>query len=314
MRVAVIDLGTFSAILLIAESKHGRIRPLHEERHTVDLEYGVGRSIASRGIQRAVRVLRRFNRKLDQFQIDGGLIVATAAIRHARNRLSVVKQLRAECQLPLQILSAKREAGFSAAGALIGLPHVGRSSLIIDIGGGSSEFINLQTGLFRGLPIGAAWATKAWSREAPRERAHRDLHYLAASEHAVHRLDSTSLGKFSTVVGIGGTITTLAAVKHRMQRFDVGKVHGTTLSRAWIDRFASELAGMSQKAIGSLVPFDPTRARVLLAGTYLWSGVLNRLNADRVTVSARGLRWGVAAHLTGMPRGTKQAGNDQKTP
>jgi len=314
MRVAVIDLGTFSAILLIAESKHGRLRPLHEERHTVDLEFDAGGSITSSGIQRAVRVLRRINRSMDQFQIDRGMIVATAAIRHARNRPSVVKQLRSECRFPLQILSAKREAGFSAAGALIGLPRVDRSALIIDIGGGSSEFIKLKTGIFRGLPIGAAWATKGWSEGAPRERARRDLHYLAAADQAVLRLDAAALGKYSTVVGIGGTITTLAAIKHELQSFAVSKVHGTILSRTWIECFASELAGMPQKAIRGLVPFDPTRARVLLAGTYLWGGVLNRLHADRVTVSARGLRWGVAAHLTGLPQGTKQAGNDQKTP
>lgn len=301
MRVAVIDLGTFSAILLIAESKRGHLRCLHEERRTVDLAYGPGNVITSPGLLRTSSVLRRFNRTLGAFQIDAGLIVATAALRHARNKRAILDELKSECELPVKVISARKEAEYSAIGAMIGLPRVAPSSLIIDIGGGSSEFIKPQTSTFRGLPIGAAWATQAWKPRAPRGRAQRDLFYLAAAESAVLNLDSRAFGAVGRVIGIGGTITSLAAVKKGLRSFDVSAVHGTSISREWIDGIASEMAGLSQGALRSLVPFDTSRARVLLAGTYLWSAVLNRLNADRVTVSARGLRWGVAAHLAGLP-------------
>lgn len=301
MRVAVIDLGTFSAILLIAESKRGRLVPLHEARRTVDLEYSSGNTLAPSGLKRAADAMHRFDRVLREFEVDRGLIVATAALRHATNRSAVLLGLRKDSRLPVRVLTTKNEAEYSARGAVIGLPRVAPSSLVIDIGGGSSEFIVAKTGIMSGLPTGAAWATREWSRSAPRGHAKRDLYYLAAAEKSVIHLNASKFGKVGSIVGLGGTITTLAAIKHRMQEFDVKRVHGTTLSRDWIDSLATVMSSMPETSIRHLVPFDPSRARVLLAGTYLWSAVLNRLNADRVMVSARGLRWGVAAHLAGLP-------------
>ena len=301
MRVAAIDLGTFSAILLVAEVKRGRLTTLLEERRTVDLEYGASNALTLPAIRRAADALRRFNRKVKEFEVDRGMIVATAAIRHARNRSQAVEKLKGESSLPFKILSAKREAEYSAKGALIGLPRAAPITLIVDIGGGSSEFIKMPIGTFCGLPIGAAWATKAWSPGAPRGRARRDLHYLTSSEQSVLALDTKRFGDIATVVGLGGTIATLAAIRHRMRSFDIDTVHGTSLSRAWIECLAAEMSAMPKQLIRELVPFDTSRARVLLAGTYLWSAVLNRLNVDRVMVSARGLRWGVAAHLAGLP-------------
>lgn len=314
MRVAVVDLGTFSAILLVAESSRGRLTALHEERATVNLAYSTGTTLPETGILRAIRILRQFERRMRKYQIDHAMVVATAAIRHADNRSAIVEKIRASCELPFKVVSARREAEYSAKGALIGLPRIASSAIIIDIGGGSSELIMAKTGVFQGLPIGAAWATRAWGPSAPRSGAQRDLYYLARAEEAVFKIKPQTFSGMSGVVGIGGTITTLAAIKHRMRAFDVDTVHGTALSRDWIESLAAEMSVMTQAALRKMVPFDPARARVLLAGTYLWSGVLNRLNADRVTVSARGLRWGVAAHLAGLPQDTEQAGNDQKTP
>ena len=301
MRVAAVDLGTFSAILLIADVKRGVLVPLHEERKTVDLEYSPAGAISGRAVGRAMRAVRRFDRISRDHQVDCGLVVATAAMRHASNRNTVLQELRTATSLPIKTISVRQEANFSARGASFGLSRIARSSLVVDIGGGSSEFIHPKTHIFRGLSIGAAWATKAWGRNAPRDRAKRGLYFLASSERAVLGLDIRRFGTIEGVIGLGGTITTLAAINKRMRTFEVKSVHGSILTADWIAATGSEMAGLSQAALRDLVPFDTSRARVLLAGTYLWSAVLNRLNTDRVTVSARGLRWGVAAHLAGLP-------------
>lgn len=301
MRVSVIDLGTFSAILLIAEIRRGKLVPIVEDRATVDMSYVRGRTLSAQALNRAARAIQKFSKVIEGSGAEKSMIVATAALRHATNRISVLKQLRALTRQRIQVLSSKQEAMFSACGALAGLKHSPRNPLIVDIGGGSSEFLKPSTDVFRGLPIGAAWATERWRDRAPRENSRRELYYLACAEKAVLDLDAGALGGFGGAIGVGGTITTLAAIHAGVKRFDVTKVHGRVLTSDWIGAIAAQLSASPEQRIKQLVPFDPSRSRVLLAGTCLWSAVLNRLNIDRVTVSARGLRWGVAARLAGMP-------------
>lgn len=300
-RVSVIDLGTFSAILLIAEVRHGHLIPICEERQTIDLAYDRGRAISLKAIARAVKIVRRFDRMVRESNSEKGLMVATAALRHASNRFAVVRELRTITPLLIRVLTDRQEAQFAARGALLGLPRIPHDALVVDIGGGSSEFIQPDTNAFRGLTIGAAWATSKWKDGCPRDRDKRDLYFLSCAEKVILDLDTRSFTNRQRVVGLGGTITTLAAIQKGMKKFDVEGVHGSTLTSDWITATAAQLSRMPDKSIRALVPFDPSSARVLTAGTYLWSRVLNRLDADRVTVSARGLRWGVAAHLAGLP-------------
>ncbi|MBD3297198.1 MAG: hypothetical protein GF341_00950, partial [candidate division Zixibacteria bacterium] len=193
----------------------------------------------------------------------------------------------------------RREGVLSARGALIGLPKVGGHSIIVDIGGGSTEAIReTDTGfLFRGVPWGASKATAAWfgDGQAKRRRTHADL--IDEADAVLHGLPGWNRAHDYRLVGIGGTIVTLAALQTRHRRLDPKKLHGRELTRTWLERTATRLAGLSQPQIERLIPFDPKRARVITAGTFLWTGVLNRFDVDRVTVSARGLRWGVADHL-----------------
>lgn len=301
MSVSVIDLGTFSAILLIAEKRQGKLVPIVEDRSTVDMSYVRGRSLSAQTLDRAARVILKFSKVIANCNVEKSQIVATAALRHATNRDTALRQLRSVTRQHIQILSSKQEAMFSARGALAGLKKFPRNPLIIDVGGGSSEFLKPSANVFRGLPIGAAWATDQWKSRSPRDRKRRDLHYLARAEKAALDLDAKALGAFGGTIGVGGTITTLAAIHAGLTRFDVTKVHGRVLTSDWIGAMAVQLSASREQRIKQLVPFDPSRSRVLLAGTYLWSAVLNRLNIDRVTISARGLRWGVAAHLAGMP-------------
>lgn len=301
MRVSVIDLGTFSAILLIAEARQGKLVSIVEDRATVDMSYVRGRTLSAQALDRAARAIQKFSKVFEESDVEKSVIVATAALRHASNRVSALRELRAVTRQRIQVLSGKQEALFSARGALAGLKKFPRNPLVIDIGGGSSELIKPSTGVFHGLPIGAAWATELWREGAPHEHNRRELYYVACAEKAALDLDAKALGAFGGTIGVGGTITTLAAIHAGLKRFDVTKVHGRVLTSNWIGAMAAQLSASREQRIKQVVPFDPSRSRVLLAGTYLWSAVLNRLNIDRVTVSARGLRWGVAAHLAGMP-------------
>jgi exopolyphosphatase/guanosine-5'-triphosphate,3'-diphosphate pyrophosphatase len=301
MRLAVCDLGSFSGLILIAEKRGRGVRAILEERHTVDLSYRPGTRVISRaGLERAASVLNRFRMLVAKHESERVIVVSTAALRDASNRKAVVRYLETQSGVRVGVLSARQEAQIAALGAVTGLREVTGNQLIIDIGGGSTEITQYPTLAFRGVPLGAARATAHWSTALSRRPDDRDAILRELAEAAFRTLRPTR-ADLSRVVAVGGTITALAAMKQGMRVFDPQRVHGTTLSTTWITETAAQLSKESLRALRERLRFDSDRARVIVAGTYLWSAVLNRLGIARVTVSARGLRWGMAVILAGLP-------------
>lgn len=296
--VCVCDLGTYSGLILIARRSGTRWSVLLEERHTIDLLSDTpDRRLRRRALERAVSLLRRFDEIVAGYPDGGAMVVCTAAVRQAPNREAFVNGLRRTSRCPIRVLSARQEAGFSATGALIGLRPSRRLAVVIDIGGGSTEVV-FGDGERQRVWLkdwGAARATKHWKmlgKQPPSQRAK-----------TLTRMTSEIMGDIPVphlphrVVGVGGTIVTLAAIHASLRKFDARRLHGMGLTTDWITRAGRRFARLDQSQIARLIPFDPDRARVLAAGTILWTGVLNCLGVDRIIVSTRGLRWGIASRL-----------------
>lgn len=302
--MAVCDLGTFSALILIARWSNRGWCTVFEERHTIDLLANAsrGKSISARSVTLLADILRRFQALADSADCDDGAVVCTAAFRNASNRLTVVKRLRQSTEFPVRILTARDEALCSMAGARIGLRHGRRFRSMIDVGGGSLEVVRMVKGrpTMNGINCGAARATAEWRDKQPHRRADREDYFRERAKRALGRLPAVSSEAPLPILGVGGTIVALAGIAANLDRFEPHLLHGRVLTRRWIAKQASVLSLMSQKDIAGLIRFDPRRARVLTAGTFLWSAVLDRYDADRVTVSVRGLRWGIAARLAGQ--------------
>jgi exopolyphosphatase/guanosine-5'-triphosphate,3'-diphosphate pyrophosphatase len=303
--VAVCDLGTFSGLILVVRRSGSRLTALLEERYTVDLlsDSRKVRRLGRAAFDRAARVLSRFEEAAGQFDVTQSAIVCTSAIREATNRAQFAGSLRRVTTHPVRVLSAQQEATLSAAGAVAGLRLSPRPKVVVDIGGGSTE-VSIQNGTqsrFWLAGWGAASATEAWKRASARPLRQRVEFYTQEADRIMHDLSAKG-GASARVVGVGGTIVTLAAIHAGLSQFDAKRLHGLTLKTAWICALSERLAAMNQRSIAGLVPFDTDRARVLTAGTFLWAGVLNRLGANRVVVSVRGLRWGVAARLAEQGR------------
>ncbi|HEX9751544.1 MAG TPA: hypothetical protein VGB22_09710 [candidate division Zixibacteria bacterium] len=306
--VGVCDLGTFSCLFLMARvSRHGLV-PLEESRHTIDLLAGMAADcwITHTAQSRAMRAVAAFSTLCRGHACARSVVVCTAAIRSAPNRRAVVAALRHSIRHRVIVLSARTEARLTAIGALSGLTRGSRPSTVIDVGGGSTEIINTATNRFVGIPIGAARATDTWGRKLPRNRHERSRHHRKCCEQDIAGIPIDCAGQSTTVVGVGGTITTLAAISMRLKSFDADAIHGRVLTLDEITRRADEFSLMTRQQLAALIPFDPRRARVLTAGTHIWAGVLNALNAPGVRVSVRGLRWGAAdqicrgIHLPGL--------------
>lgn len=294
--VAACDIGTFSGLILVAKYARRRWEPLVDEQHTIDLLAGgaKGDRLSTDAIGRARAIVARFDQLAQEHECERGAVVCTAATRSAPNRDEMLRTLRSVTKHRVRAISAKREGALSARGALIGVPKRRSTTIVVDVGGGSTETMT-QAGdgwTFRGIPWGASRATAAWADQG-----------LTASDLMEKGRDLMSSLRLPEVtgrlrlVGVGGTISTLAAINARLRRFDIIKLHGRILKSEWIERTANRLTGLTEAQIARLIPFDPKRARVLTAGTFLWAGVLNRFGASEITVSTRGLRWGVAAEL-----------------
>lgn len=299
-RIAVCDLGTFTGLVLLAEASESRLTPLIEERHTIDMLSGSGRKsrLGRNALRRALTVIRRFQCLADDQSVRKGAVVCTSAVREAPNGREFAELLKRETAYPVRVLSAQQEARLSALGATTGMRPSQRPTVVIDIGGGSTEVVFCGSGRtrFRLMPCGAARATAAWDRLISSSSKSRAEVYAKCSQAVFGDLPNVGATP-PRVVGVGGTIVTLAAIHSRLKTFDAGLLHGAVLTRKWITTAANRLVDLDQRAIVRLIPFDPDRAHVLAAGTFLWAGVLNRMHADRVIVSVRGLRWGVAARL-----------------
>lgn len=297
MAVAVCDLGTFSGLILIAEKSRSKTIAVCEESHTVDLvcEGLPGGRIGNRGLQRAARVLRRFERLVQQYSCTSAIVVCTEALRRAPNRASAVAFLQKATRCPVRVVTQGREAALSAEGARSGLSGSSIIGAVIDIGGGSTEIVTpgKRGWVYRGVAWGAAKATAHWVQH----RRSNPWTFRESACCALADLRVPAARSGGRIVGVGGTIVTLASIDLGLREFVPHRIHGHRMTTRRFDELADTLWGLRPGQIAQLIPFARERARVLTAGTFLWAGVLNRIGARQVTVSVRGLRWGMADRL-----------------
>ena len=143
MRKAVIDLGTNTFHLLIADNVEGKVHPLHKKQLAVKLgEGGINRDhIAPAAFERGIQALEQFRLDLNAFQVETYEAVGTSAIRGATNREAFLAAAKTRAEIEIRCISGLEEANYIAKGVLSDLPPLGGSILIMDIGGGSVEFI-----------------------------------------------------------------------------------------------------------------------------------------------------------------------------
>jgi len=292
--------------MLIARNSNDRWRIIADERHTVDLlaKVSKNKNITDRSVHDLARAMNRFQSLADSAGSDAGAVVCTAAFRDAPNREKVLQRLRRETRYPIKVLSAREEALYGISGARIGLRPSDGPQIMIDIGGGSTEIVRETRGRLtvHGVNCGAARATKEWQAKRPRNRHARSAFFGEQAARTMQTISAASFSKPCHLIGVGGTIVTLACIFLGLKEFDPRRLHGRVLKRRWVSEMAVTLSLLDRAEIAALIPFDARRARVLTAGTFLWTAVLDRCDADQVTVSVRGLRWGVAARLASSRR------------
>ncbi len=314
LRVAAIDIGTNSVLLLIAERRGDTIIPLVEAATITRLGQGVDktRTLAPEAVERTLACLQTYATEIQKHAPCKIAVVGTSAMRDATGGMDFRERARAILSVVPAVVSGDEEAELTFVGSLSGLETKGKI-LVFDVGGGSTEII---LGTREGGPeakvsldIGSVRLTERHVRtdpptEAELLRVREDVRRALAT---ASFLGSAHLGgppvenggDGSTVfgvhfVGVAGTLTTLAAFIKNVVPYDGGKVHGATLRTDEIANAAAYLASIPQSERKSLPAMEPKRADVIVSGAILVEELLRFCGATFVTVSDRGVRWGLA--------------------
>lgn len=292
-RIAVIDIGTNSVLFLAAEQQSGGvIEPLAERLEITRLGRGVDRTktLSEEAIHETLQAVSDFVALARALHCTEIHATATSAARDASNGPDFVARART-LGVPVEIIDGEREASLSYNAVATEFGKPGEPLAVIDIGGGSTEIIlgeGRKLSWRHSFDVGSVRLTERHLRTNPPTSAE-----IEALENAIARtLDGVPHAP-SRVIGIAGTFTTLTTVELGLDTWDAKQVHGRSLSLERLDALAGQLAGLPLDERKKLPGLPPKRADVIVAGAFIARGALRALGAQQVTVSDRGVRWGL---------------------
>lgn len=307
-RCAAIDVGTNTVLLLVAEERPpgpadapGEVAwvPLVERAEITRLGRGVDRSGALEpgAIRDTVAVLARFAGEARALGAGDIACVATSAARDASNGEAFFSAARAEAGLAPEVISGDEEARLIWASAWRDFGGPGGLA-VLDVGGGSTELCAGDAPAPRArasVQMGAVRLTERVAPPDPPDPAALALLRLRAAEALGPAARTLLQGapRPARLVGIAGTVTTLAAVAQALPRYDAGRVHGSELALAEVEALFGMLASLPVTERARLPGMEPKRADVIVGGCAIVMEALRALGFERLTVSDRGVRWGL---------------------
>lgn len=296
-RFAVIDVGTNSVKLHLGErGRDGAWRTVADRAVVTRLGEGLRHTgrLGPEPMTRTIEAIAGMAEEARRHRVGAIAAVGTAGLRIADNGADLVRAVEARCGVAVEVVSGEDEARLAYRAATAGLRDQG-SRVVFDTGGGSSQFsfgIGDRVDERFSVEVGAARFTEQHGLDGvvTDDRLHAALGAISAD---LDRLDGRAPPE--TLVGMGGAVTNLAAVKHGLADYDAGVVQGTVLDRDEIDRQIELYRTRTAAERRSIVGLQPQRAEVILAGACIVRTVLDKLGKDSLTVSDRGLRHGVLA-------------------
>jgi exopolyphosphatase/guanosine-5'-triphosphate,3'-diphosphate pyrophosphatase len=290
VRVAAVDLGTNTTRLLVAEVTDGRLDELHRETRITRLGEGVdvrGRLLPV-PIARVRNVLADYRRTLEELGAERTLAAATSAVRDAENGEAFLGEIEWSYGFATRLLSGDEEALLTRRGVGGRAP----GTLILDIGGGSTELI--VDDFHVSLDIGSVRFTERFLHNDP-----PTAEELATAADAVR--SALPDRRATSAIGVAGTLTTLAALDLGLDRYDRDRVHAHVLTRAAARAQLERLAALPVAERRELPAMEPERAPVIVAGALILAETLDRFELDAIEVSERDLLDGIALAAAELP-------------
>lgn len=296
---AIIDIGTNSIKYHLAEKSGDAIKVLKDTNNIARLGEGLKETglIMADALERNAVAVAEFAAEARKNGAVEVVAVGTMALRTAQNAAVFVERIKDLAKIDLKIIPGDEEARLSYIAVMSGIDVGNRNLVTFDTGGGSTEFVygKGETMLKKfSVNLGAVRITEQFFKDDP---------VAAGSVEAAEVLIRKDLvaggvdGKTDFLVGMGGTITSIASVKHKMVEYDPDIVQGSILTLGDIVAQIEDYAGKTLEERRTIVGLQPKRADVILAGACIVRVIMNLLGVDALTVSDRGLRHGLMYEL-----------------
>jgi exopolyphosphatase / guanosine-5'-triphosphate,3'-diphosphate pyrophosphatase len=291
MRVGVVDLGTNSTRLLVADVEDGRVEEVARRTEITRLGEGVDerRKLLPLPIARVRNVLADYRRELEELGAERTLAVGTSAIRDAENGEAFLGEIEWSYGFTTRLLTGDEEGELTRRG-VAGGRELEPGTVVLDVGGGSTELIADR---FRtSLDLGSVRLTERFLHSDPPTREELEAAARAVRD-ALPDLEPTR------AIGVAGTITTLAAVE--LGEYDPARIHGYRISRGAVEAQLERLASLPLAERRELTGLEPERAPVIVAGALIVLEVLDRYGLDELEVSERDILHGAALEAAALP-------------
>jgi exopolyphosphatase/guanosine-5'-triphosphate,3'-diphosphate pyrophosphatase len=281
--VAAVDLGTNTTRLLVGAVESGRVEELHRETRITRLGEGVDarRRLLPLPIARVRNTLSDYRRTAESLGAERTLLVATSAVRDAENGEAFLGEIEWSYGFATRLLSGDEEAELTQRG----VGDLGTTTLLVDIGGGSTELA--LDGFRTSLPMGSGRFTERHSEDVEAS--------IRAARALLPELDPQG------AVGVAATITSIAALDLGLEVYDRARVHGHVLTRDGARTQVERLAALPLEERRRVPALDPDRAPVIVAGGAILLAILDEYVLASIRVSERDLLDGAALAAAELP-------------
>ncbi|MFF5146238.1 exopolyphosphatase [Streptomyces sp. NPDC013157] len=311
-RVAAIDCGTNSIRLLVADAnpETGELVDLDRRMVIVRLGQGVDRTgrLAPEALQRTFAACREYAAVIKEYGAERLRFVATSASRDAENRDEFVRGVLDILGVEPEVISGDQEAEFSFTGAtreLAGRDDLAKPFLVVDIGGGSTEFVvgDAHVRAARSVDVGCVRMTErhlvheGHVSDPPTEAETASMR--ADIERALDLAEETvPLREARTLVGLAGSVTTLSAIHQDLPEYDSAAIHHSRIPYARVREITEWLLRSTHAERAAVPSMHPGRVDVIGAGALVLQSIMERVGAEEVVVSEHdildGIAWSVA--------------------
>ncbi|WP_328386438.1 Ppx/GppA family phosphatase [Streptomyces sp. NBC_00400] len=320
-RVAAIDCGTNSLRLLVADvsvpegssgpGAAGELKDLERRMEIVRLGQDVDRTgrLAPEALERTFAVCREYAAVIKDLGAEQVRFVATSASRDAENREDFVRGVRDILGVVPEVITGDQEAEFSFIGAtkeLTGRADLARPFLMVDIGGGSTEFVlgadsvraarSVDVGCVRMTERHLVHGGEISDPPTPGQISAMKADIAAALDRAG---ETVPLGEAATLVGLAGSVTTVAAIARGLEGYDSGAIHHSVISLAEVREITERLLTSTHAERAAIPVVHPGRVDVIGAGALVLLSVMERTGAEKVIASEHDILDGIAWSLAG---------------
>ena len=310
-KYASIDIGTNTLRLLIAEIGNEHLQPIYLKRIITRLggDYKENIGIAASAQERTIKALEFFAEKIREHGVKEVRAVATSVVRKAKNKKEFLKQVLKQTGLNIKVISGDEEARLSLRGVLSVIGHHNKRCLVVDIGGGSTEFIAVADGKMAGawsLEMGVVHLTEEYLKTDP-----PTPYELNAMENEIKGVianlkdlmsqslpSAFSLEPSALFIGTAGTITTLAAIDQCLEKYEPDKINNYILKYTAIKKIYKHLASLHLRQREEILSLEKGREDIIIPGAAIVLKAMEGFGFSSITVSDAGLLEGILLDKT----------------